>query len=362
MYDSAGEAVQGKWMMEKSVRNSNHELLRIIAMFMIVFIHANMYLFSFVDGKLAFFFNGMVNGICNIGVTCFILISGYYGMRFDIRKFVRMECMMITYSLLETVLLYLVMPEQLQGAALLEQMAKSCLPFITRKYWFYSCYVCLLFLSGYIQKFIEHLKREEFERLLILFLVLFSVLPSLFYFELVPDNGKGLLQMIMVYMMGRYIRMYRDVRLPKKAGIIFVILWAVNGVSHEIPIRIGEIYHHLCKDNSITNLVMAVILFYLFKGLDLKSEWINRAAGNVFAVFALNNALVAVVMPLLLDSGFRSRGGVAGFLTLAGIVAAILVISLAIGAVRNLLFDKADRWLGEAAERMIMKYRRKIYD
>lgn len=246
----------------KPARNSNYELLRIIAMFMIVFIHANMYLFQFVGGKSAVFYNGMVNGICNIGVACFMLISGYYGMKFDLGKFVRMECMMITYSLMETVLLCLMMPQQMQGAALLEQLAKSFLPFITRKHWFYSCYVCLLFLSGYIQKFIEHLKKEEFERLLALLLVLFSVLPTLFYFELIPDNGKGLVHMIMVYMIGRYIRMYKDVKMPRKAMILFVILWIINGVSHEIPVQIGGIYHHLCKDNSITNLIMAVILFY----------------------------------------------------------------------------------------------------
>ena len=193
--------------MVKAVRNSNHELLRIIAMFMIVFIHANRFLFYLVNGKTAFVLNGMVNGICNIGVTCFMLISGYYGMKFDIRKFVRMECMMITYALAETALLYTVMPEQLQGAALLEQIVKSMLPFITRKYWFYSCYVCLLFLSEYIQKFIDALKQKEFERLLFVLFMLLSVLPTLFYFEIVTDNGKGLLHMIMIYMMGRYIRM-----------------------------------------------------------------------------------------------------------------------------------------------------------
>ena len=87
------------------------------------------------------FFNGLVNGICNIGVTCFILISGYYGVQFKLKKLVKMECMMISYSLLEILLMYLVMPEQLQGAALLEQLVKSLLPFISRKYWFYSCYV-----------------------------------------------------------------------------------------------------------------------------------------------------------------------------------------------------------------------------
>ena len=106
--------------MEKSVRNSGHELLRIAAMYMIIFIHANMYLGMFCTGRTQIFFNGFVNGICNIGVSCFILISGYYGIRFNLQKLVKMECMMITYSILETVILYIALPRQMQGAALLE--------------------------------------------------------------------------------------------------------------------------------------------------------------------------------------------------------------------------------------------------
>ena len=96
-------------------RNSNHELLRLIAIYMIVFIHANMYLGTFCTGKYFVFFNGLVNGLCNIGVSCFILISGYYGVRCDIRKLVRMECMMITLSLAETAVLYAVFPDRMRG-------------------------------------------------------------------------------------------------------------------------------------------------------------------------------------------------------------------------------------------------------
>lgn len=343
--------------MKKAVRNPNHELLRLLAMYMIVFIHANMYLFHFVDGQLSLVLNGMVNGICNIGVSCFILISGYYGVKFDIRKFVKMECMMITYSLLETVFLCLMAPEQMQGAAFLEQLIKSFMPFITRKYWFYSAYVCLLFLSGYIQKFIDCLKREEFKKLLMILLLLFSVFPTFFYFEQIPDNGKGLVQMLMVYMMGRYIRLYQDIRLPKKAGVAFVLLWILNGISHEIPIQIGGIYHHLCKDNSITNLIMAVILFYAFKewtffragndGINEKAcKAVNKAAEYVFAVFALNNTLVTVGMERLFQSGYQGAGGILGFLELAGIVAAVLLGCLLIGAFREMLFGRLDQKLG----------------
>lgn len=324
------------------IRNSNFELLRIIAMYMIVFIHANMYLSFFCERRSMIFFNGLVNGICNIGVTCFMLISGYYGVHFKLKKLVKMECMMISYSLLETLIMYLVMPEQLQGAALLEQLVKSFLPFISRKYWFYSCYICLVLFSGYIQKLIDALKKEELKKLLMLMITLFSVLPTFFYFELIPDNGKGLVQMAMVYLMGRYIRCYYDQEITKKMSILFVVLWIVNGVSHELPIEIGGIYHHLCKDNSITNLVMAVVLFFIFKNMRFQSGMVNRLASNIFAVFALNNTLTICVMKVMIENGMIQQSGISGFLLLAGIVAMILGACLGIGAIREIIFGKFD--------------------
>lgn len=296
------------------------------------------------------FFNGLVNGICNIGVTCFILISGYYGVQFKLKKLVKMECMMISYSLLEILLMYLVMPEQLQGAALLEQLVKSLLPFISRKYWFYSCYVCLMLLSGYIQKLIDALKQEEMKKLLILMIILFGVLPTIFYFELIPDNGKGLVQMIMVYMIGRYIRSYYDRKLQGKAIIVFIGLWIINGISHELPIQIGGIYHHLCKDNSITNLTMAVILFFIFKNWKFQSGIINHLAKNIFAVFALNNTLIACVMKILRENNLVKQGAAGGFLMLVGIVFIILTGCLLIGSIRELMFGKLDEKLGNMIE------------
>ena len=348
--------------MSKALRNSNHELLRIIAMYMIVFIHANMYLSNFCTGISFTIFNGAVNGICNIGVSCFILISGYYGVKFSIKKLVKMECMMISYSLLELMILCLVFPEQMQGAALLEQLIKSVCPFITRKYWFYSCYICLFLLSGFIQKLIDSLPQKEFERLLAILIILFSVLPTFFYFEIIPDNGKGLVQMIVVYMIGRYIRSYKDIALPhRKVGVLFFILWAVNGISHELPLSIGGIYHHLCKDNSITNLIMAVILFYFFKELTFSSRIINKAASNIFAVFALNNTLVSVVMELLKGTGLIPAENAAGFLLLAGVVGLILLLCLIIGMIRERIFSRMDEKISLLIEKTINCHTIKTY-
>lgn len=334
--------------MERKCRSSNMELLRIISMYMIVFIHANMYLNQFCSGLPWLLTNGLVNGICNIGVTCFILISGYYGMNFQIKKLIKLECMMISYSILETLLLLLLYPEQMQGAVLMEALIKSCFPVITRKYWFYSCYVCLYLFSGFINNVIRQISQKDFRNLLLLSLTLFSLLPTIFYFQIIPDNGKGFVQMTMIYLIGRYIKLYKDISLPKGKSIcIFCLLWIVNGISHEIPLEFGGIFHHLCKDNSITNIIMAILLVYLFKEISFHSPLLNKAASGLFAAFALNNSLVTLVMELLNRSSLSVSAGPAGPFILAGLVFIILTACISLGLLREFLCHKADDRLAE---------------
>lgn len=343
--------------MEQSKRNSNFELLRILSMFMIVFIHANMYLSSFCEGKIWFFFNGLINGICNIGVTCFVLISGYFGLKFSIKKLLKMEAMMIAFSLMEMVILYVLMPQTMQGAALLEQLIKSCFPVITRKYWFYSCYICMFVLSGYINRFIDSLKKEEFKRLLTVLLILFSIFPTFFYFEIIQDNGKGLVQMMLIYMLGRYIQKY-GIRICNKGKMaaLFLGLWVLNGVSHEIPIQFGGIYHHLCKDNSITNIVMAVILFSVVKEWKIQSGIINALSKNTFAIFALNNSMVAVVIYLIKNGGKLKPSGWQGFILLTGIVILVMILCVIIGALREKLLGRIETYIIDKISEKV-KYR-----
>lgn len=329
--------------MKQKVRNSNLEALRILAMYMIVFIHANMYLGHFCGGKTWLLTNGIVNGICNIGVTCFILISGYFGLNFRLRKLLKMEAMMISFSVIETILLCVFMPAEMQGAALLEQLVKTVCPFITRKYWFYSCYVCLFCFSGYINQFIEQLEKRAYQRLLAVSILLFSVFPTFFYFEIIPDNGKGLVQMVMIYLIGRYIRKYEITRISVgKEVVLFVVLWIINGISHEFPLEVGAIWHHFCKDNSITNLIMAVILFSWFKEWKIQSCIINKITKNIFAIFALNNTLINVVMHCIFNYeslSFFTRAGVWG---LAGVVLLIMAGCIFVGAIRELIFGKTE--------------------
>ena len=97
---------------------------------------------------------------------------------------------------------------------------------------------------------------------------------------------------------------------------------------------------------------MAVILFFTFKNLNFQLDIINRLAKNVFAVFALNNTLVACVMRVLQENNLIRQGDIEGFLLLAGIVFIILVGCLLIGSIRELVLGKLDEKMGNMIERI----------
>lgn len=335
--------------MTETNRKSNFELLRIIAMCMIILIH----LASAADlsnlglsGGFGHILGAGIVGICNIGVSCFCLISGYFGMKFSLRKFLKLEIMMIIYSLCETYILMRIFPEEMQGAALLEQLVKSFFPFISRKYWFYSCYMCVFLFSNYIQKFIDMLTKEKLEKFIGLSLLIFSLLPTIFYFEIMQDGGKGLIQMTLLYIIGRYIHLYKNDPINKpKTILLFFALWILNVISISHPVRIGSIIHSLCRDNSITNIIMAIILFYLFKDTNFYSKYINKFTANMFAVFALENSLTKVFAKFINQGIFYTSNYFLGICLLLGVILSILVICLLLGQIREVLLKKIENKL-----------------
>ena len=95
---------------------------------------------------------------------------------------------------------------------------------------------------------------------------------------------------------------------------------------------------------------MAVLLFYLFKELKFRSQFVNKAAAYVFAVFALNNSLVTILMEWIEKNGFVSPNGFPGFLVLAGVVLGAYVCCLLVGVIREILFRRIDRKIGAKAQ------------
>ena len=60
-----------------------------------------MHTFGGIDTSVSFFnteIHVLVNSVFNMGVTCFILLSGYFGIRFDFKKLIRLDLMIIFFD------------------------------------------------------------------------------------------------------------------------------------------------------------------------------------------------------------------------------------------------------------------------
>lgn len=275
--------------MEEKTRNSGLELLRIFAILMIICIHA----FGLVQGmavnQLGKEVTRLVNCLCNIGVSCFVLISGYFGVKRDWMKIARLEMMVIFFSFCTTGLLAVAFPEVYNGPELLELIIKSCIPVISRKHWFYSCYICLLLLSPWLNAALERMTKRQMMGLLATMLVLFSICPTFLYFEIMQDGGKGLVNMILLYVLGRYIRKFGDFQAERKRVIlIFVLLLALSYFTNRAAISFGGVTLSFIKDNSIVNIGMAVMLLYLCKDAKWHLKCVNGISSHVFGIYILN--------------------------------------------------------------------------
>lgn len=182
----------------KHERSSNFELLRLLCIFGILVMHT----FAGIDTAASpgnMLANVFANSLFNTGVTCFILLSGYFGIRFDLKKLIGLDLMVIFFTLLGTVAL---------GDFGSKDLIKSCIPVLSRRYWFITCYFVLFILAPFLNQVAERLEREHFRRLLLLLLLVFSLIPTVTTYDVMQDAGKGLAHFVMIYLLGRYLARY----------------------------------------------------------------------------------------------------------------------------------------------------------
>lgn len=236
---------------------------------------------------------GAINAIGNCGVSCFILISGYYGVRFNKRKFLYLAILTTIYALIVALLNDGFCVKTCLKAAL-------CIPLYNN--WFVICYLIVMLLSPYINKMVNILSKQDFKKMLFLLIIVLSVIPTLFYYPsvngvILSQGGKCLSYFLFIYLMGRYIRLHHDFNLHEKrngialagGGVVFAFLFTlvlVLAASHFSHQR----FFIYSFDNSITILIQSILLFYIAKSYRFHSPIINRIAASVFAVYVLNDA------------------------------------------------------------------------
>lgn len=267
-------------------RNTNLDALRIISMLMVLTLH---YLSKggLLESKNVtenqYIIYWFLECLSIVAVNCYVLISGFFLVKseFKMKKILKLWGEVLFYS----VLVYVItITFGLKEFNIIEAV-KSCLPVITKRYWFVNSYLALYVLSPYINRLIMALKKEELKKMLLILIIIFSimtVLPS----EMTLDSteGYGIIWFICLYLIGAYIKLYIEESKKKKNKYLFAYLVIsivltigilfIQYISNKLGIK--DVSKKLLAYNNFLVLMQSISLFLYFRNIEIKKECINK--------------------------------------------------------------------------------------
>lgn len=315
-------------------RESGLELLRVLAMLGIITMHMFAPLTDAATGR-NLYVGVLINTVFNVGVSCFMLVTGYYGIRARGERLVSLWFTVFFYSVLSYAVAVLAVGEGFSVVML----AKSFLPLAANRYWYMTSFFIIALFSGYIDRMLDGLGREGARRLILLLLFVFSVIPTFLYFQVLSDSGKGPVNMFLVYLIGRYLARWVDMDKisAKKTLAALVVLfgseYALNVAASLFKGAYtgeGGVFVPFARDCSVFTVAAGVLVFVLFKKMKWRSIAVNLLAfptlGTYLCEGGVRKVLFHLVEPSFLQNEAQSYLGPA-------CVACILLVFSAAGAV-----------------------------
>lgn len=283
----------------KRERNSSIELLRILAIFGIVVMHTNAAVMKECYG-INQIWTQIENGVFNAGVSVFVLISGFYGIRRNKNKIITLWTTVVLYSMISAMVGYILMGESVKS------LITAAIPISTNRYWFISCYIILMLFAPYINRVIESISQPQFTRLLVLMSVAFLLSPTLLYYSVLGGGGKNIVNMLLLYFLGAYIHKYNLHNLVNKK-VLLRILFIITTLNILLNLAVsmatggGQAHIPFARDCSAFIVVEAVAITLLFVKTTLHSEIVNIVASHVFAVYLFEGAFRNIIKIMVFD-------------------------------------------------------------
>lgn len=197
--------------MEKkshSLRESNIELLRIVAMFLVLTVHADfLSLGTPTQSELqiapvASYTRFFIESLSIVCVNVFVLISGWFGIKASTKSFLRFifQCFFFLIGIYAASILFGHNAFSLRGIF-------KCTFYVN---WFITAYICLYILAPALNAFVRIADKSQLQ----LFLLVFFTFQTLYGWigGQLFSNGYSTLSFIGLYILGRYLNLYSRLR------------------------------------------------------------------------------------------------------------------------------------------------------
>lgn len=277
----------------KYLRHSNLESLRIVSMLLVLLIH-------YLPSRLTptpetiesdfwqICLNLELRSLSFVCVNCFILISGYFGIKWRFKSLCGLLYQIIFYSGVAWIIGYAMLGAGYDAYIDIwgNHLSKA---FSVR--WFIAAYLLLYLFSPVINSFVENSSKKQLSQFLIVFYIVSTVYG---YFMLLDEFNAGMsfISLIGIYMTGAYLRKYKDKIFAYSASKDFLIYIGIGfflTISSIVILKLGirkSIYGYL---NPLI-IIDAIYLFLCFSKLEVGiSKPINLVAASAFSVYCLHH-------------------------------------------------------------------------
>lgn len=282
-------------MLKSAHRRSDIELLRIISMAAVVIVHLNFASVGIpkIDSLSQLFasrnlWQVAVQSFAIIGVNCFALISGFFGIKARWNGGVSFLAQCVCYSVGIFLIVHFFRGKEISFDGLLE----SCLVLSHNDLWYIPAYFGLYVLSPFINAGCQLLSRRQFSAFLAIFVV-FNLWSGWFWKGSFNPTGYTLVQLIMLYLIGRYMSKYP---LPKMGTrqfrLVAIVVYILASIANVVLYPYMEA-SKLFAYNSPIVMIQSVALFYALINQNFTNRAINFIAQSAFAVYLIHkNPLV----------------------------------------------------------------------
>lgn len=270
----------------KKQRNANLDLLRIVSMLLIVFLHS-------IDhsgvleqaencGAAMYFYIRFAYALCQVCVNIYIMLSGYFMIHstFRLHKLVVLWMEAVFYSFVLK-LLFMVTG---QGDFSIISLVSCFFPLLTGRYWFLTIYVGMYMIAPFLNILIWAMDRKQHSLLNLCLFVLFSLWVSVHpaIAGMKSGGGWGLAWFVVLYLTAAWFRRYytpdhKPLRWMAGYLAIPAVMAAAQLAVSAVQIGIaGKILSNWFRYDSAPVYLMTLCLFVAFLNIRIRSPRADR--------------------------------------------------------------------------------------
>ena len=347
-------------------RQANFEVLRVVAMAMIVsmhFLHKGGIIEPLTNNTTVVNITAwLIELLCIVAANCYMLIAGYFLVEAEwkLKKLFMLVAQVLFYSLLIPVVCLFSGIGDVAEWTIYDWLV-VVLPLQMDHYWFATAYILVFMLSPILAAGVKALTKKQLEITILALLTYFCLFKTVCPLLLATDRyGYDYPWFICVFLVAAYIRLYgkqgltigkstfltntKKANVPYILSVVFMLVFSL--LLGAVNAKTGNLDHYLNmvhSYNSIFTVIASVSLFYVFLHWQPKDKvfvrFVCKIAPYTFGVYLIHeNIVIRTLWP-----GWFGVEGVRGswlFIPYMVLVVVVLfVICMTIDFVRKKLFS-----------------------